>query len=111
MEPRRFYVGAIACAYFSLWTLGWDGGGLPAHIVGLDLAATAILGWLLVRQRLVTSAIALAALHGHHMVEQRLVPDSGAEWGVVLVGAGFALLLVGLAISWRLRDRRVEETG
>jgi hypothetical protein len=105
VDPRRFYVGAIACAYFSLWTLGWEGGGLPAHMVGLDLAATVILGWVLIRQRLVSAGIALSALHGHHMIEERLVPDSGAEWGGVLVVAGFALLLIGLTISWRLRDR------
>ncbi len=101
----RLGVGALACAYFAVWTLGWHHGGLPPHMLGLDLLASAGFLWLLGVARLPVAAVPLLALHGHRAVEAGWIPRTAGQWGAVLVVSAFALLLAGLAVSWWVRIR------
>jgi hypothetical protein len=104
-ERTRLLTGALFGAYLGVWTLGWTGGAWPAHVLALDVAlavAVALVAWR-ARTRLVLVPLALGAMH--LVVASHLVPTPRTlvGWGGTAVVLGFALLLVSLAASYRLR--------
>lgn len=101
----RLCAGALGCLYLAAWTQGWVGGAWPRHAWWLDAAlAVATSIWVLRRRDrlpLVLPAVAAA----HWIVQARIVPAPAnvVQWGAACVGTGFALLLLALTISVRLR--------
>lgn len=100
-KQYRFYVGTIIYVYFSLWTIGWQGGSLPEPKLWLNLATTVILLVLAWRLRLVSAllVVALVMLPG----VKGLIPKSPLQWGILILVAGFIALIAGVAINWSLR--------
>lgn len=106
---RRLLTGTLVAAHLAVWTLGWSGGPWPSHVLALDaaLALVAVVGWSKLRAR--EPAVASAALVGHHAIAAGWIvaPETRLAWGITSVGAGFGLLLVSLAVAYRLRPRAV----
>jgi hypothetical protein len=105
-DPRTL-TGALACAYLAVWTAGWCGGPLPAHLLVLDAALAIGLVPLAWRLRSPGALAPLTVALGHLAVQRRLVtaPVTPLEWGAWLVGTGFFLLLgtVGASVTLHLR--------
>ncbi|MBX3186431.1 MAG: hypothetical protein KF819_05415 [Labilithrix sp.] len=102
---RRMLSGAAFAAYLAVWTFGWKGGALPAHVVALDVslaAAVLLMAW---RLRARVAIVPLAATSVHGVVASGLVPPPRTllEWGATSVALGFLLLAGALATSYRLR--------
>ncbi len=98
--------------YLAAWTISWKGGPWPAHLIGLDLFASASVAVIVWRSRCAIATLPLAASYLHWSIQARLLsaPQSTLQWGVTTVSAGFALLVASLLLSVRLegagRSRR-----
>ena len=102
----RLFAGSLYALYLSVWTFGWSGGSLPAHLIALDLLLTAALLAFIWKTRARTIAtVPLALTYAHLGVQMGLIsaPDTKLEWGLSYVGVGFGLLLASLIVSWQLR--------
>ena len=93
------------CLYLAVWTLGWDGGPLPEHMLWLDgtfLSLTLIAAWK-TRRGLPLVPVCVAGVH--LIVAERLIPtpQSDLQWSLTTISAGFGLLAVSLGVSMRLR--------
>lgn len=101
----RQLTGALLGVYLSLWTIGWHGGGWPAHSVAVDLVALALaIALALHLKRWITIAVPVAG-GAHAILLSGLVPTPHTTlgWGSSALVLGFALLLASLATSYRLR--------
>jgi hypothetical protein len=113
-EMLRLLTGSLFACYLSLWTIGWQGGAWPEHILALDLllaTAVGIVAWR-ARARLVL-LVPLSALCFQFGVQTGLItaPGSKLEWGALSVALGFVLLLGSLFASWRVRRLQPRDTG
>lgn len=104
-ERLRLLTGALAAFYLAAWTVGWQGGALPAHhgvIDALFVAAGMLMAWRL-GTRLVF--VPVGAVLGHGLAVSGLVPPprSLVDWGVVALSLGFLMLFGALGVSYRLR--------
>ncbi len=101
-------VGVLFCAHLAIWTAGFSGGDLPAHVLALDatLGASVLLAAWKLRVRAALAPLAALALH--HAIQARIVtaPVTGLEWGVWTTAGGFVLLLGAIATSVRLHLTR-----
>lgn len=100
-ERARLLAGALGLAYLSAWTAA----DFPAHLWMLDLAllvATAALTWRL-RRAVIAGPLTLTALHLGLAMGWLDQPRGALEWGAALVGGGFVVLVLSLALSWRYR--------
>jgi hypothetical protein len=108
-EIRRLVLGSVVGVYLALWTISWTGGRWPAHVLALDVlfAAVVLLGIWRHRSRAAAAAVPLAMAWLHLALVRGLVPrpDSSLGWGTSAIGMGFALLLVSLVVSYRLRHK------
>lgn len=100
----RLWVGALFCGYLAALTLSWVMEPFPAPMLWLDLAALAgccALAWY---RRLPSAGLAAAAM-GVKLLTQHEGPSqlTSLHWGVLLLGAGFGALLLGLLFNWRQR--------
>jgi hypothetical protein len=101
----RLYVGAAVCVWLGFWTFGWQHWPLPAHLPWLDLGLTALLVAGAIRLRLYSGLIPAALIDLHLAASRDVGPSGKLQWGAMLVLAGFALLVGGVAISWALKQR------
>lgn len=103
----RLLSGAAGYLYLAVWTYGYVGGPLPAHLWWLDLIAIAVSVVAAVRLRSTMPLFPPALALGHLVVSWRLIaaPQSALQWGVTCVAIGFGLLLVCLlaSVHWRHR--------
>lgn len=101
----RLCAGALGCIYLAAWTHGDAGAPWPPHMWWLDaLLAAATLCWALrLHDRL--PLVLPAATAVHWIVQARVVPAPAnlVQWGATCVGLGFALLLISVTLSMRLR--------
>jgi len=106
-KQYRLYVGTIIYVYFSLWTVGWQGGSLPEPKLWLNLTTTVILLVLAWRLRLLPAlfAVALVMLPG----AKGWIPRTPLQWGILIIVAGFIALIAGVAINWSLRKYEPED--
>jgi hypothetical protein len=102
----RHLTGALLCFYLSLWTMGWSEGAWPAHGVAVDMITLALaIGLALHLKRWLS--IAVPVLGGAHAIVFSGIiptPHTTLGWGSSALVLGFALLLVGLVASYRLRQ-------
>jgi hypothetical protein len=98
---RRLVVGAVCCGYLALWTETWGGGAWPAHQLALDLSLCAVLLAVAWRQRSWFALLPVLLCGGDWAVERGVVaaPGSQLQWGGLLLGVGFGLLIVGLLLN------------
>jgi hypothetical protein len=96
---------ALACLHLALWSLGWQGQSWPAHLLPLDLSFTILCALLAWRGRSRLALAPLVALWTHALATGSLVQGPGTMlgWGGLLLGLGFALLLVGVVVTCLLR--------
>lgn len=98
---RRLGVGAVLSVYLAVWSFGWTGWPLPEPFLELNLATAAVclaMAWKL-RVKTAIPAAALVLLPSGGSV----TPHTTLEWGIAVLALGFAALVMGVAISWRLR--------
>jgi len=110
-ELLRLLSGAAGLAYVAIWTHGWSGGSLPAHVVPLDLALLAV-GAVVAWSTRTTVPLAPGLLTcAHWVVSARVIPmpRSHTHQAIAHVVAGFVLLAVSLGASlwWARRKTRV----
>lgn len=98
---------AVACGWLAVWTWSWQGGPLPVHELGVDVAGTLVLVALTLRWRRVLPVVPLTIAWSHRVLTTHRVPlpVSAVGWGAAAVAVGFVLLLGSLAVSYGLRDR------
>lgn len=101
--------GSVVALYVAVWTSGWPGGGLPEHALWLDVVLTALLAAGIYRWRYRPALLPLAAVHVHHGVARGLLalPATLLGWGMLSVGAGFALLVALVAVALHQRWSRL----
>jgi len=107
--PRVMTAGLLAAAVPSLLVLRRDlsqGAGFGhAADVAIVVVVTVAMVWLLWQRRAPSALLALAIVH-QRTVTTIVVPALAAQgsgtWGIVLVGAGFALLPLGVVAHRRL---------
>ncbi len=101
----RLLSGTLFGVYLSVWTFGWTGGALPAHLLALDAALVFVVALMVWRLRARFVLAPVAATIAHALVAADLVPRPGTllEWGGAAVGLGFVLLVASLVTSYRLR--------
>jgi hypothetical protein len=104
-EALRCYVGALASLHLAIWSLDFWGEGWPPHQLVLDLVFTILLALLAWRGRARLAIVPLLALWTHALATGSLVqgPSTSLGWGALLLGTGFALLAIGVAVSCLLR--------
>lgn len=108
----RHLTGALAALYLALWTAGWQGGPWPAHSIAVDVI-TLILAIALSVHLKRWVMIAVPTLGGAHAILLSGViptPHTTLGWGSSALVLGFALLLGGLATSYRLRGLTAPES-
>ncbi len=113
-ERLRATATAIGSAYLGIWTTRWSGGAWPTHVLPLDgaLALVTVGALLATRGRVVLAAPGVLAWA--HLAFGRgwiPTPKTSGDWGKTSVALGFALLLVSLGVSFRLRGARVTSTS
>jgi len=109
-ERHRALAGALFTIYLGAWTIHWSHGVWPTHVLALDFTMTFVTMLALWRTRATfTFLTPLALIFGHFVVQARLlpVPHSSMAIGETIIGLGFALLAGSLALSFRLRARRL----
>ncbi len=107
----RLLTGALFGVYLAVWTSGWQGGTWPAHVLALDVALTAAVLILALRQRMRIAVAPLVASYVHFAVQNGMIaaPHSIVQWGAAAVALGFALLVTSLVASYCLRDVAPED--
>lgn len=105
-QAIRCYAGALAFLHLALWSLGWQGGSWPAHLLPLDAALTILLALLAWRGRVRLALAPALAVWLHALATGGLVhgPSSTLGWGGLLLGVGFGALLLGVVVSCLLRS-------
>jgi hypothetical protein len=103
LRASRLWVAAILAVHFAVWTMGWGAWPLPLPAVWLSLTTAAVLALLAWRGQM-PFALVVACLVAAPCV-LAVLPQSRLEWGIVITALGFLTLIVGIAVSWDLRDR------
>lgn len=107
-EIRRYrlYVAMVVCVYIAIWTIGWQGGALPEPNLWLNFTIAVILLAMAWRWRLPSAflAVIVVLLPG----AEALIPHGPLQWGIVILGAGFIALIVGIVIN--LRQKKATES-
>ena len=103
---QRLLVGSLFAGYLAMWTVDWQGGPWPSHVLALDLALVAVVLFLVAKMRVRIALPPLAASFGHLLIQTHVVtaPRTLLTWGVLSTGVAFALLFASLATSYWLRD-------
>jgi hypothetical protein len=107
----RHFTGSLFLLYLSLWTTGWRGGAWPAHNLVIDVAFVVVAVFLAWHQKRWIS-VALPTMFGAHAIAVSGViplPHTTLGWGSSALVLGFALLLAGLVVSYRLRGLTAPE--
>lgn len=101
-----FVTGAALAVYASWWLGAWPAiGNAPAVLSWPTLAlavALAAIAWRL-HDRLAAALVGLGGVYVGALAWQRVAPRSDLLRGIAAIASGFALLVVGLAVNWRLR--------
>lgn len=105
---RRLAVAAVLALHVAIWTFGWEGGAMPEPLLALGAGTAGVLmmfAWMLrLRTALPAAAVVLWP------AARILAPSTALEWGLASLAAGFAALLLGVAVNWRLSGVRREIT-
>jgi hypothetical protein len=104
--PRaRMLAFAGYAIYLSAWSAIVPPAAFPDHRIALDVALALPMAYAAVRHRSFVIATPLAAIAMHAAWRTRLVepPRTSLQWGIAMLVSGFALLVAGTVVSWRLR--------
>jgi hypothetical protein len=103
-------VGATFAIYAGMWLLGWQGWGqqlpnLPAVISWETIGLCAVLGLIgfFLRNVAAMSILGLGTLYAIYTSTAQVLPTSELGRGVWIMGAGFVVFAIGIAINWWCR--------
>ena len=101
----RHLASALLCFYLGVWTMGWKGGHWPAHVLIIDVAVLGLAFAIGLRLKRWLAMAVPAATFAHVVIASGIIPTprSTLGWGSSALVLGFALLVVSLAASYRLR--------
>ena len=96
----RLLTGAVFALYFSIWSRALIAGA-PGHMLPLDVLLTLVVALALWKGRVWFAIAPATAVWLHLCVDTGVVtaPVTMLQWGVSLVGGGFALLALSLAAN------------